>query len=209
MYRPRIWKKYTWQNRRSDSGSRFFQEATWTFQTWFAAERMAKWVKSEHPENLSSHHPAFQSRDQSMQRELTENAPDDHERTNNTADGRQGADGVMQHPGIAPEPGLGSCQPGPKPSLLGSKRSHSSGNRSDDSESGTEQSHHDQRQRRRGGVRPDRNNPCRRPGPAPVYTLLTRSYVHAGNPWSEDEHRNFLAGLKKLGKVSQPRYHQL
>ncbi|BDA47608.1 probable transcription factor MYBS2 at N-terminal half [Coccomyxa sp. Obi] len=70
----------------------------------------------------------------------------------------------------APEPGTERRQQGAKQSLLGSKRSHSSGHLSEDSESRTEQSHHDQRQRRRG------------------------------NPWSEEEHRNFLAGLKKLGK---------
>ena len=110
-----------------------------------------KWVKSEHLENLSSAPPA----------------PAQFRRTRNEYSdaGRMGTDissterrqrwGVMQKPEIAPEQGLGSCQQLPKPSLLGSKRSHSSGNRSDDSESGTEQSHHDQRQRRRGGFSPE------------------------------------------------------
>ncbi len=36
--------------------------------------------------------------------------------------------------------------------------------------------------------------------------VMKEALVVAGNPWSEEEHRNFLAGLKKLGKVSLTRY---
>ncbi|CAL8471951.1 g11493 [Coccomyxa elongata] len=93
-----------------------------------------------------------------------------HESRTRAAGCQQKTDGVMPVLENAPEPGLERRQQGAKQSLLSSKRSHSSGHLSEDSESRTEQSHHDQRQRRRG------------------------------NPWSEEEHRNFLAGLKKLGK---------
>ena len=64
----------------------------------------------------------------------------------------QTTDGAMTALECAPEPGLERRQQGAKQSLLSSKRSHSSGQLSDDSESRTEQSHHDQRQRRRGGL---------------------------------------------------------
>lgn len=88
---------------------------------------------------------------QQMQGEISNSGTNGEQTDAHTSACEQTADGVMQAPETAPEPGLGSCQELPKPSLLGSKRSHSSGNRSDESESGTEQSHHDQRQRRRGG----------------------------------------------------------
>ena len=74
-----------------------------------------------------------------------------HESRTRAAGSPQKTDGVMPVLENAPEPGLERRQQAAKQSLLGSKRSHSSGHLSEDSESRTEQSHHDQRQRRRGG----------------------------------------------------------